>query len=165
MLTAMQRPYTSAFYRRLVERIRERIPDAAIGSDVIVGFPGEASAHAAHLVSFLDALPLTHLHVFPYSDRPGTQAAGTRDKVPGTEIRERGAAVRAVGLTLTRRFQQSQVGSLRRALTVEDGSHVVTDNYLKLRIAPGVARNEWVHVRIGGAPGALEASLSAARSL
>ncbi len=165
ILRAMQRPYTSSFYRRLVERIRERIPDAAIGSDVIVGFPGEDSAHAAHLTSLLDLLPLTHLHVFPYSDRPGTQAAACERKVSGTEIRERGAAVRAVGATLTRRFQQSQVGSLRRALTVEDGSHVVTDNYLKLRIAPGGARNEWVQVRIGGAPGALEASPIAARSL
>jgi threonylcarbamoyladenosine tRNA methylthiotransferase MtaB len=165
MLTAMQRPYTSAFYRRLVERIRERIPDAAIGSDVIVGFPGEQPAHAADLVSFLGALPVTHLHVFPYSDRPGTQAAAMASKVAGADIRERGVAVRAVGSMLTRRFHASQVGSLRRALTVEDGSHVVTDNYLKLRIAPGTARNEWVQVRIGGAPGALEASLSTPRSL
>jgi threonylcarbamoyladenosine tRNA methylthiotransferase MtaB len=165
ILTAMQRPYTPAFYRRLVERIRERIPDAAIGSDVIVGFPGELPSHAGELVSFLGVLPLTHLHVFPYSDRAGTQAAGMGHKVSGIDIRERGAAVRAVGSALTRRFQQSQVGSLRRALTIEDGSHVVTDNYLKLRIPPGAARNEWVQVRIGGAPGALDASLSAARSL
>lgn len=165
ILAAMQRPYTSAFYRRLVERIRERIPDAAIGSDVIVGFPGEQSVHATHLTSFLDALPLTHLHVFPYSDRPGTQAAAMERKVPGAQVREWGAAVRAVGSALTRRFQQSQIGLLRRALTVEDGSHVVTDNYLKLRIPPGAARNEWVQVRIGGAPGALDASPIAARSL
>jgi threonylcarbamoyladenosine tRNA methylthiotransferase MtaB len=164
ILAVMRRPYSSAFYRRLVERIRERIPDAAIGSDVIVGFPDEQPAHAAYLVSFLDALPLTHLHVFPYSDRPGTPAAGMRGKVSGTEIRRRAAAVRAVGSELTRRFQQSQVGSVRRALTVDDGSHVVTDNYLKLRIAAGAARNEWVHVRIGGTPGALDGSLSA-RSL
>jgi len=165
ILSAMQRPYTSAFYRRLVERVRDRIPHAAIGSDVIVGFPGEQAAHAAHLVAFLDALPLTHLHVFPYSDRPGTSAAAMPHKVSGIEIRERGAAVRAVGSALTGRFQQSQVGLQRRALTVEDGSHIVTDNYLKLRIPPGVARNEWVQVRIGGVPGALEASLIAARSL
>ncbi len=165
ILTAMQRPYTSAFYRRLVERIRERIPDAAIGSDVIVGFPGEEAAHAAHLTSFLDALPLTHLHVFPYSDRPDTEAAAMKRKVAGADVRERGAAVRAVGSALSRRFEHSQVGAVRRALTVDDGSRVVTDNYLKLRIPPGAARNEWVQVRIGGAPGALEASLIAARSL
>ena len=165
LLSAMQRPYTSTFYRRLVERIRERIPDAAIGSDVIVGFPGETAAHAGRLLSLLERLPLTHLHVFPYSDRPGTAAAAMAGKVPGPEIRIRAAAVRSVGSELTRRFQRSQVGSLRRALTVDDGTHVVTDNYLKLGIEAGVPRNEWVQVRIGGEPGALEASVSAARSL
>jgi threonylcarbamoyladenosine tRNA methylthiotransferase MtaB len=165
ILSAMRRPYTSGFYRRLVERIRERIPEAAIGSDVIVGFPGESAAHASHLVSFLEVLPLTHLHVFPYSDRPGTSAAAMACKVPGGEIRERGAAVRAVGRELTRRFHESQLGSVRRALTVDDGAHVVTDNYLKLPIAPGTARNEWIQVRIGGAAGALEGFVTSARSL
>jgi threonylcarbamoyladenosine tRNA methylthiotransferase MtaB len=165
ILACMERPYTSVFYRRLVERVRERMPDAAIGTDVIVGFPGEERAHAEALVSFLEVLPLTHLHVFPYSDRPGTAAAAMGRKVSGVEIRERGHAVRAIGSELARRFQQSQVGSVRRALTVEDGSHVVTDNYLKLRIGPGAMRNEWVQVQIGGAPGALAGTLSAARSL
>lgn len=165
VLEAMRRPYTFACYRRLVERVRERIPDASIGSDVVVGFPGETAGHARQLVSLLGELPLTHLHVFPYSDRPGTEAARMAGTVAGPEVRERARAVRAVGRELTHRFHHSQIGKTRRALTVEDGSHVVTDNYLKLRIAPGRARNEWVQVRIGGAPGALEASFSLARSL
>ncbi len=165
ILGAMQRPYTSSFYRRLVERIREKIPDAAIGSDVIVGFPGEDARHAARLVSLLDALPLTHLHVFPYSDRPGTHATAMPSKVAGQDVRARAAAVRGVGQELTRRFHASQIGSTRRALTVDDGSHVVTDNYLKLGIGPGRARNEWVQVRVCGAPGALEAAVSEPRSL
>ncbi len=165
ILEAMRRPYTIAFYRALVDRIRERIPDAAIGSDVIVGFPGETAAHADRLVAVLDSLPLTHLHVFPYSDRPGTVAAAMTGKVAGVDVRARGRAVRDVGHELTHRFHRSQLGRTRRALTVDDGAHVVTDNYLKLGIAPGLARNEWVQVRIGGAPGALAASLSPARSL
>ena len=165
ILQAMQRPYTSSFYRRLVEHIHDRIPDAAVGSDVIVGFPGEESAQAAELMSLLEVLPLTHLHVFPYSDRPGTTAAAMSGKVPGDEIRSRGAAVRALGRELTRRFQESQIGSVRRALAVDDGSHVVTDNYLKLAIKPATTRNEWVQVCIGGVPGALEGSVKAARSL
>jgi threonylcarbamoyladenosine tRNA methylthiotransferase MtaB len=165
ILEAMRRPYTVAFYRRLVDRIRERIPHAAIGSDVIVGFPGESAAHAQQLMAVLDGLPLTHLHVFPYSDRPGTEAAAMTGKVAGVDVRARGRAVRDLGHELTRRFHKSQLGQTRRALTVDDGTHVVTDNYLKLGIAPGVARNEWVQVRIGGAPGALAASLSPARSL
>ena len=74
MLVAMRRPYTLAYYRRLVDRIRERIPHASIGSDVIVGFPGETDADFAELEAYLRTCPLTHIHVFPYSDRPGTAA-------------------------------------------------------------------------------------------
>lgn len=165
MLAAMRRPYTFAFYERLVGRIRDRMPHAAIGSDVIVGFPGETDAQAFRLVSRLDRLPLTHLHVFPYSDRPGTDAAAMSGKIGGAEIRARAGEVRSVGQHLTRRFEQSQIGAVRPALTVDDGSHVVTDNYLKLRIPPGRTRNEWVQVRVGGTPGALEAAVNDARSV
>jgi threonylcarbamoyladenosine tRNA methylthiotransferase MtaB len=166
MLRAMRRPYTPARYRRLVDRIRERLPHAAIGSDVIVGFPGEEASHFDRSFALLEQLPLSHLHVFPYSDRPGTAASRLMPKVGGSDIRSRAAAVRAVGQRLTRAFQEAQIGTSRRALTVDDGSHVVTDNYLKLRIGEGRTRNEWVQVRVGGAPGALEAAaVSDARSL
>jgi threonylcarbamoyladenosine tRNA methylthiotransferase MtaB len=166
MLSAMQRPYTVARYRRLVETIRERIPHASIGTDVIVGFPGEQDVHADRLVALLKELPLTHLHVFPYSDRPGTAASSLRATVAGADIRARAAAVRAVGVELARAFQQAQLGSVRRALTVSDGAHVVTDNYLKLPIDSACPRNEWVQVTVGGEPGSLRGSLvAAARSL
>jgi threonylcarbamoyladenosine tRNA methylthiotransferase MtaB len=164
VLRAMRRPYTASFYRRLTGRIRERMPHAAIGTDVIVGFPGETTADFDESIALLDRLPVTHLHVFPYSDRPGTEAAGMPGKVAGAEIRARGAAVRDVGRTLTRRFQLTQVGALRRALTVDDGRQVVTDNYLKLPLDEVRARNEWVYVRVSGEPGAL-AAVSDARSL
>jgi threonylcarbamoyladenosine tRNA methylthiotransferase MtaB len=165
MLRAMKRPYTSEFYRRLVDRIRDRIPHAAIGSDVIVGFPGEEASHARTLLSLLGTLPLTHLHVFPYSDRPGTVATGLPNKVAGPDIRERARDVRAIGHELSRRFQQSQIGCTRRALTVDDGAHVVTENYLKASIRPGRSRNEWVQVVIGGAPGVLTGTETDSRSL
>jgi len=167
ILSAMQRPYTSAFYRRLVDRIRDRIPHAAIGSDVIVGFPGERDDHSRRLLFLLEQLPLTHLHVFPYSDRPGTHAAAMPEKVPGVEIRARAAAVREVGRQLARAFHAAQQGTTRRALTVDDGMHVVTDNYLKLPIDTERPRNEWVQVRVCGEPGALTGTLApaAVRSL
>lgn len=165
ILAAMRRPYTTGFYRALIERIRNRIPHAAIGSDVIVGFPGERASDTASLVSLLSSLPLTHLHVFPYSDRPGTEAAALPGKVSGPDVRARAAAVRAVGAELTAAFQRSQIGLVRRGLTVDDGSHVVTDNYVKVPIPPGMGRNEWVQVRIEGAPGRLAGSFAAARSL
>jgi threonylcarbamoyladenosine tRNA methylthiotransferase MtaB len=165
ILRSMQRPYTAAFYRQLVDRIRARMPDAAIGSDIIVGFPGEEPAHVDRLVTLLRDLPLTHLHVFPYSDRPGTAAAAMPGKVGGSDIRGRAAAVRAVGQHLTRRFHETQIGTVHRALTVDDGTHVVTDNYLKLPINERRARNEWVQVRVCGEPGGLGALLSDSRSL
>ena len=165
VLRAMQRPYTSAFYRRLADRIRERMPDAAIGSDLIAGFPGETGAQFEELVRLLDALPLTHLHVFPYSDRPGTVASRLQGKVAGEDVRARAAVLRQIGRRLTHAFHLSQTGTLRRALTVDDGAHVVTDNYLRMPLDRPLARNEWVHVRVGGEPGALTAAVSEARSL
>ena len=75
MLAAMRRPYTIEYYSALVDGIRARIPHASIGSDVIVGFPGETDEDFEQLESYLEASPLTHVHVFPYSDRPGTAAA------------------------------------------------------------------------------------------
>ena len=69
-------------------------------------------------------------------------------KVEGAVVRERGAALRAIGSDLTRRFHERQLGTVRPALTVDDGTRVVTDNYLKLRIPPGRRRNERVSVRV-----------------
>jgi threonylcarbamoyladenosine tRNA methylthiotransferase MtaB len=138
MLVAMQRPYTLAFYQRLVDRIRLDIPHASIGSDLIVGFPGESDADFAVLEEYLQTSPLTHVHVFPYSDRAGTAAAELPSKVHGAIVRERATRLRAVGHDLNRRFHASQDGTVRPALTIEDGSMAVTDNYLKVRIPPDV---------------------------
>jgi threonylcarbamoyladenosine tRNA methylthiotransferase MtaB len=148
VLAAMRRPYTIEYYASLVDVIRSRMPHASIGSDVIVGFPGETDADFEQLASYLEASPLTHVHVFPYSDRPGTDATRMNGKVDGVIVRERGRRVRDIAQQLAGRFRESQAGTIRPALTIEDGSSVVTDNYLKLRVSPGRARNEWVRVRI-----------------
>jgi threonylcarbamoyladenosine tRNA methylthiotransferase MtaB len=165
ILEAMKRSYTSNSYRRLVERIRDRMPEASIGTDLIVGFPGELRNHFMETADFVERLPLSHFHVFPYSDRPGTVASRLTARVDGKDIRERANKLRAIGERLTRVFQASQVGTVRRALTVDDGSRAVTDNYLKVRIPRERSRNEWVHLVIGGVPGALEGSFANARSL
>jgi threonylcarbamoyladenosine tRNA methylthiotransferase MtaB len=148
MLAAMRRPYTLDGYRRLVDGIRARLPHASIGSDLIAGFPGEADEDFAANTGYLPASPLTHLHVFPYSDRPGTEATRMRGKVTPAVIRDRGAELRRIGGVLASRFAASQAGSVRPGLTLEDGTLVVTDNYLKLRIAPGLPRNVRVRVRV-----------------
>jgi threonylcarbamoyladenosine tRNA methylthiotransferase MtaB len=148
MLAAMRRPYSAEYYTGLVEEIRRRIPHASIGTDVIVGFPGETDDDFERLERTLEGSPLTHVHVFPYSDRPGTEAAALPGKVPGTVVRERGQRIRRVAAQLSLRFRREQIGSVRPGLTIEDGSLVVTDNYLKLRIDAGMPRNEWVRVRV-----------------
>jgi threonylcarbamoyladenosine tRNA methylthiotransferase MtaB len=148
MLAAMRRPYTIEYFRALVDAIRSRIPHASIGSDIIVGFPGETDDDFGELSSYLQSSPLTHVHVFPYSDRPGTAASTRRDKIPGAIVRERARVIREIGHRLAVAFRASQVGSVHRGLTLEDGSLVVTGNYLKVRIPPGRTRNEWVRVRV-----------------
>ena len=148
VLAAMRRPYTIEYYDALVSDIRARVPNASIGSDIIVGFPGETDQDFDELASYLERSPLTHVHVFPYSDRPGTEASTMSGKVPGPIVRERGRHVREIGQRLMRRFGDSQIGTIHRALTLEDGSLAVTGNYLKVRIPPGCARNEWVSIRL-----------------
>jgi threonylcarbamoyladenosine tRNA methylthiotransferase MtaB len=148
MLAAMRRPYTLDYYRRLVDEVAARLPHASIGSDMIVGFPGESDDDFAATLAYLPSSPLTHLHVFPYSDRPGTEASAMPGKVHGSIIRERGAQLRSIGTDLSTRFRASQAGTVRPGLTLEDGTLVVTDNYLKVRIDPGIPRNTRVLVRI-----------------
>jgi threonylcarbamoyladenosine tRNA methylthiotransferase MtaB len=148
MLVAMRRPYTLEYYRRLADRIRARMPHASIGTDIIVGFPGETDDDFGLLDAYLRASPITHVHVFPYSDRPGTDATALSNKVHGSIVRDRASVIRAIGRELSRRFHAAQDGSVRPGLTIEDGSLVVTDNYLKVRIPAGRIRNEWLKVKV-----------------
>lgn len=149
-LRAMRRPYTFSYYRCLIDRIKNAIPAASIGSDLIVGFPGETDEDFGVMCSALESLPLTYMHVFPYSDRPGTAAAALRPKVDGVRIRERSREIRAIAERKAIVFRQSQVGTVRLALTVDDGWSAVTDNYLKVRLDRPQPRNQWVQVRIEG---------------
>ena len=116
---------------------------------MIVGFPGETDADFCLNLDYLPAAPLSHVHVFPYSDRPGTAATAMPRKVPGAVIRERGTRLRAIGAELSHRFRARQVGTVRPGLTLEDGTLVVTDNYLKVRIPAGLPRNRRVRVMLG----------------
>jgi threonylcarbamoyladenosine tRNA methylthiotransferase MtaB len=156
VLARMRRPYVLGDYRRTVDRIRERIPHASIGSDIIVGFPGESDDEFCALCRYLESSPLTALHVFPYSDRPGTEASRLAEKIAGPVVRERGRIVRDIGHTLATRFSDSQIGSMRPALTIEDGRVAVTDNGLRLRIPEGHPRNVRLLVEVArdgtGAP-------------
>lgn len=146
LLAAMRRPYTGRDYADLVAEVRRRMPDAAIGTDVIVGFPGESDGEAAGLAAYLEASPLTHVHVFPYSERPGTVAVRLPGKVQGVVVKARSQRLREISRRLSSNFRRAQAGRVRPALTIGDGRMAVTDNYLKVAVPPGHARNEWIDV-------------------
>jgi threonylcarbamoyladenosine tRNA methylthiotransferase MtaB len=148
MLRAMRRPYTATHYSALVDHVARLMPHASIGSDLIVGFPGETDAQFEESVGVLRDLPLSHLHVFPYSDRPGTDASALRSKVDGVVIRERARRVREIGAEMARRFRSAQRGTTRRALVVDDGWSAVTDNYVKVRLEQRAERNTWMTVTL-----------------
>jgi len=151
VLRAMKRPYTSGDFQRVVERVHARLPSAAIGTDVIVGFPGESAEQFAATASLLESLPIAYAHVFPYSDRPGTAATALESKVDGNVIRDRARVLRDVGAAKSREFRRDQVGRVMRAMSVDDGEYIVTGNYLKVRISNPQPRNTWVRLRIANA--------------
>jgi threonylcarbamoyladenosine tRNA methylthiotransferase MtaB len=139
VLRAMRRPYTAAMYRALVERLAARLPGVGLGTDLIAGFPGESAAEFAATESLVDALPFSYLHVFPYSDRPGTEAARLPvARVAPDAIRERTARLRALGGRKRRAFQQAHVGRIVDVLVLAErdrqGGTLVglTDDYLEV---------------------------------
>jgi len=148
ILDLMRRPYSLEYFAGLVNTIRARVPHAAIGSDVIAGFPGETDDDFAELVAYLETSPLTHLHVFPYSDRPGTAASALPDEVHGSVIKGRAQRLREISRALADDFRAAQRGSVRPALTIEDGTVAVTDNYFRVAAPAGHSRNEWVEVTL-----------------
>ncbi len=159
VLAAMHRWYRTEHYARRVELIRERLPDAAIGADVIAGFPGETDAEHAETVAFIERLPFSYLHVFSYSKRPGTQAAELENHVPAPAVRNRARKLRALGEEKTREFRRSQVGRELRVLTLRDErdsaetTPALSSNYLRVGVRGKFAANEWVNVKVAEADG------------
>jgi len=154
ILAAMHRWYRAAHYAERIERIRERIPDAAIGSDVIAGFPGESEDDHRATMSLVERLPFTYLHVFSFSPRPGTEAARMVDLVDGETIRRRARELRALGAQKAAAFRASQTGRVLRALTlqtVRNGMRdALTGNYLTVGVDAGWPANQWLDLRLRG---------------
>ena len=148
ILKRMKRRHGRADALLAARRARDARPGIALGADLIAGFPTETEAHLRDTLDLIEEMGLSFLHVFPYSDRPGTVATALPDKVHGAVVRERAAIVRGIGRDLNRRFHREQDGSIRPGLTIEDGTLVVTDNYLKVRIPEGLPRNERVDVAL-----------------
>lgn len=110
VLKRMNRPYTREMFHDLISRIHDRIPDAAIGVDVLVGFPGESDAAFDQTISLIEALPITYLHVFPYSPRKGTPAYDFLNQIPPSIVKARCSALRSLGRAKKKRFFRSHIG-------------------------------------------------------
>jgi threonylcarbamoyladenosine tRNA methylthiotransferase MtaB len=135
VLARMRRRYTTEHFRERVERILEAMPDAAIGTDLIVGFPGESEQQFPQSFEFLESLPLAYFHVFPYSVRSGTTAAKFAGKVASGEIKRRAAAVRALGERKRVEFAQRMLGKKLHVLLEEQSEGRLTGysrNYVRV---------------------------------
>ncbi len=110
VLKRMNRPYARELFQDIVQKIHARIPDAAIGADVLVGFPGESDAAFDQTISLIEALPVTYLHVFPFSPRKGTPAHDFADQIPHSIVKTRCSDLRALGKAKKKCFYRSHIG-------------------------------------------------------
>src|SRR5690348_5875557 len=158
ILRQMNRRYWAGQYAERIQSIRELIPNCGIGADVMVGFPGETDQDHKISAGFIESLPLTYVHVFPYSSRPSTPAALMSGPVNGRVAHERGAEIRSLIAAKRRAFLASQIGHSLSALTLdesEDGAPTaLSSNYLKVAL-PGsdIPPNTLVDIQVGRTDG------------
>jgi threonylcarbamoyladenosine tRNA methylthiotransferase MtaB len=156
VLKRMVRPYRAQEFAALVSRIRAHVPGACIGTDVIVGFPGEDDEAFAETCAFVEeASGLDYVHVFSYSDRDGVPATRLGPKVDPRIIKARSGALHEVSARLWTRYLDAQVGQVRPGVSLErEGGvpgrvEVLTDNYVPVEVdAQGLLPNRDVRVRI-----------------
>jgi threonylcarbamoyladenosine tRNA methylthiotransferase MtaB len=138
ILKAMRRPYTAEDFKETVLNIRNKVPEIAITTDIIVGFPGETEADFNQTVEFVKELAFSKIHVFPFSAREGTPAADMKNKVNGNIIKEFSKKLRNINDQLMLNYQQKFIGDSKKVLIEEERDHNTgmltgyTDNYLKV---------------------------------
>lgn len=156
VLRRMHRKYRPWHYREKIEKIRAAMPTAAIGADVMAGFPGETDAEFEATLRLIQDLPFTYLHVFTYSARPGTPAAALPHQVPVHVARERNKILRDLGAGKKIAFLQSFLGKRLEAITLSivhnrptgEFTEALTDNYQKLYLQGRHAPNRWLTAHI-----------------
>lgn len=149
VLRRMHRKYRPRHYADRVTKARQLMPDAAIGADVMVGFPGETDAEFAETFRFIDELPFTYLHVFTYSARPGTPAADAPDQVPMPVRKERNRQLRELADRKNRAFRQTFVGQSLSVVTLGQGAMALSSNYLKVELLQPATDNLLLDIPIG----------------
>ena len=157
VLRLMHRKYRPWHYEDRIARIRAAMPTAAIGADVMVGFPGETDADFEQTRSLIERLPFTYLHVFTYSSRPTTPSAAMPNQVPVHVARERNRILRELAGAMKRAFQQQFVGTRLPSITlsVQHGDHTeaLSDNYQKVLIPGRHTPNQWISPTISAISG------------
>jgi len=154
ILRKMHRRYRPWHYAERTSAIRGALPDAAIGADVMVGFPGETDAHFEESYRFIAAQPFTYLHLFPFSPRPGTPGWELQrvEPVPTAAIAERMAALRALTDEKTQAFRSRFEGRSLSVVTLEGGSAeqtpAVSANFLKVEVVGAFPANRMVEAHI-----------------
>jgi threonylcarbamoyladenosine tRNA methylthiotransferase MtaB len=152
VLRRMHRKYRPWHYRQKILNIRKAMPTAAIGADVMVGFPGETELEFEETRRMIEELPFTYLHVFTYSPRPGTPAAALPGQVPVAVARERNHALRELASRKKASFMGSMVGTAVQAITLKtigaDFTEALTDNYLKIKIPGRYEANRWMKLSV-----------------
>ena len=152
ILRRMHRRYRPWHYEDRIERIHAAMPQAAIGADVMVGFPGESDEDFEQTRALIERLPFTYLHVFTYSSRPGTPSAEMPEQVPVQRARERNRVLRELAASKKRSFQEQFLGATLRAITltqISDGrTEALTDNYQKLWLQGELPANRMLSARI-----------------
>jgi threonylcarbamoyladenosine tRNA methylthiotransferase MtaB len=152
-LRRMHRKYRPRHYADRVQKARVLMPDAAIGADVMVGFPGESDGEFEESRQFIAAMPFTYLHVFTYSERPGTPAAEEAAQVPMAVRKERNRVLRELAAAKNLAFRERMVGRTLSAVTLGETGMALTDNYLKVELAASREPNVLVDLKIAGVTG------------
>jgi threonylcarbamoyladenosine tRNA methylthiotransferase MtaB len=158
ILKAMYRPYSPQFYIDLLSRIRDRMPDAGLGADVMVGFPGETDNDFDATYQLVLRSPLTYLHVFPFSSRPETVAADLPQRIPDHVARFRGKLLRNLIAQKNEMFRRQLIGADIEVLTLDDGA-AISSNFVRVSLPANIPKNRWVRVFVTGlTDGGLQAS-------
>jgi threonylcarbamoyladenosine tRNA methylthiotransferase MtaB len=152
ILGAMNRNYDAACFMDLIQKIHAAVPGIAVGIDVIVGFPGETESAFTNTLRLVEGLPVSYLHVFPYSKRPGTPAAAMPDQVSDTEKKRRAERMRDVGIAKRRAFAERFIGTPLTVL-IEERKDASTgfsvgfsDNYIPIACRGAAETNRIVRV-------------------
>ena len=157
VLELMHRRYDTALFARKIKLIKEKMPDAFIGVDVMVGSRGERPEYFEDCYNFLDSLPVTQLHVFPYSERPGTAALSIPYVVDDREKKHRAHKLLKLSDEKTRAFYAAHIGQEADVLFEKaargKAMHGFTDNYIRVELSPDQAKEEYdnqiLRVRLG----------------